>query len=310
MRILVTGATGFVGRNLIKAMVSEHEIHILVRPTTDFGFLGIKHAFVFKDNISDLGAYMKVHRIDGVIHLASLYIAEHKPEQIKDLVLSNVYLGTALLEACKMANIKWFLNTGSIWQNYNVQTHSDDYCPVNLYAATKQSFMTMAKYYTETCNISFCTLKLCDTYGPGDTRRKIFALFEEIARTGKLLDMSLGEQCIDIIHIDDVVDGFIHLATMLHNGETVRSEYVLSSGHHIPLRHLAEDYAERHNCHLNINWGGRPYRQREVMIPYIGHVLKGWTPYKTNNQLYVNKNQDYNSFFLYKDKNEKESDNL
>lgn len=278
MNILVTGATGFIGRNLIKAMSQSCEIHILVRPSTDYSFLGICHAFVFDDDIIELGNYMKRNQIDGVIHLASLYIAEHNPNQIKDIVLSNIYLGTALMEACKMAGTRWFLNTGTIWQNYNAIDESDTYCPVNLYAATKQSFITMAKYYTETSDIRFCTLKLCDTYGPDDTRRKIFALFEDIAKTGKVLDMSPGEQCIDIIHVDDVVTGFIHLADMLQKGDANRQEYVLSSGKRIPLKKLAEQYSQKKNVKLNINWGGRPYRQREVMMPYKGHILDGWEP--------------------------------
>lgn len=70
-----------------------------------------------------------------------------------------------MLEACKKAETKWFLNTGTIWQNYNVSDKSDEYNPVDLYAASKQAFITMAKYYTETSKLRFCTLKLCDTYG-------------------------------------------------------------------------------------------------------------------------------------------------
>lgn len=282
MNILITGATGFVGRHLVPALKQKgHELHILVRPSSQYGKYGFDKVCVFDDDISSLGIYLEENRIDGVIHLASLYLAEHQSNQVKDLVLSNIYLGTALLEACKIAGTKWFLNTGTIWQNYQVPDKSDIYCPVNLYAATKQAFMTMAKYYTETCGMKFCTLKLCDTYGPGDTRRKIFSLFEEIARSGKTLDMSPGEQCIDIIHIDDVVAGFCHLAEMLGSETPIRSEYVLSSGKRVPLRELAKRYEECHHVHLNINWGGRAYRQREVMRPYCGHVLDGWKPQVT-----------------------------
>lgn len=282
MQILITGATGFIGKNLIKAMSRDNEIHVLVRPSTNYDFINTQRIFVFDDNIEDLGNYLRQHRIEGVIHLASLYVAEHKPCQIKDLVLSNIYLGTALLEACKFAGIKWFLNTGTIWQNYNVANGTDEYCPVNLYAATKQSFMTVAKYYTETSDMRFCTLKLCDTYGPGDTRRKIFTLFEEIAKTGDVLNMSPGEQSIDIIHIDDVVAGFIHLSEMLHNGISgLRQEYVLSSGRQVPLKQLAKLYEKNNHVSLNINWGGRDYRAREVMIPYKGHVLDGWRADRT-----------------------------
>ena len=167
---------------------------------------------------------------------------------------------------------------GTIWQNYNVPDRSDYYCPVNLYAASKQTFIDMARYYTETSNIRFCTLKLCDTFGPNDTRRKIFALFDQRAQTGEQLDMSAGDQLMDILHIEDVTSGFCHLAEMLHEDVNVLDEYVLSSGQQISLKQLAKNYERNHNVRLNINWGKRPYRQREVMKPYVGNILPNWTP--------------------------------
>lgn len=280
MNILLTGATGFVGRNLIPKISVSNNIYILVRPSTDIkDRYGIKGIFIFKDNIEDLSLYLKENEIDGIIHLASLYIAQHQPNQIKDLVLSNIYLGTSLLEAGKMANVKWFLNTGTIWQNYQVPDKSDQYNPVNLYAATKQAFIDIAKFYTETSKIRFCTLKLCDTYGPNDTRRKIFSLFEQISESGETLDMSPGEQKMDIIYIDDVVSGFEHLAQLLNDPkQELRKEYVLSSGKQISLKKLANLYEKRYHAKLNINWGGRKYRMREVMKPYKGNVLIGWEP--------------------------------
>lgn len=278
MNILLTGATGFVGKNLLPALSQYNDVHILVRPGSNWGELGVEHVVEFSDDISFLAEYLKQNKIEGIVHLASLYIAEHKSEQVKDLVSSNVYLGTALLEACKLADVKWFLNTGTIWQNFNALDFSDTYNPVNLYAASKQSFITMSKYYTETSDIRFCTLKLCDTFGANDTRKKIFALFDHIATTGETLDMSAGEQYLDILNIEDVVSGFCHLVNLLHEGRNQRNEYVLSSGQQIKLKDLAAVYAQNNNVKLNINWGGRPYRQREVMIPYVGNVLEGWKP--------------------------------
>lgn len=279
MNILVTGATGFIGKNLIKSLQSNHQIHLLIRPSSDYTSLSVKKTFIFKDNIEELADYLKVEKIDGIVHLASLYVTEHMSCQIKDMILSNIYFGVALLEACKIAKIKWFLNTGSIWQNYNSADLSDDYCPANLYAASKQAFIDMANFYTMVTDLRFCTLKLCDTYGPGDTRNKIFAIFEKIAKSGEQLDMSLGYQRLDILHIDDVVSGFIHLINMLQDDSCfLRSEYVLSSGKHYSLRELARIFEEKYQVKLNIKWGGRPYRQREIMIPYKGNVLVNWKP--------------------------------
>lgn len=281
MKILITGATGFIGRNLIARMMDEHELHLLVRPNSNISEIGVDNIYVFTDDIRELSDYLKDNAIDGIIHLASLYITEHKPEQVKDIVLSNIYFGTALLEACKLANIKWFLNTGTIWQNYNSPDYSDLYNPVNLYAASKQAFITMARFYSETTSIRFCTLKLCDTYGENDTRKKIFTLFGQIAKSGELLNMSPGEQKLDILHISDVVDGFVHLATLLNDKKNSRNEYVLSCGYQRSLKEWARLYEERNKVTLNINWGGREYRQREVMKPYVGNILEGWNPKKS-----------------------------
>jgi nucleoside-diphosphate-sugar epimerase len=274
MNVLVTGATGFIGRNLIKELSRGNSVHVLTRPTTDSSAIVADGIFVFQDNIAELAEYLRDNEIEGIIHLASLFVSEHKIEQVKPLISSNVYLGTALLEACRLAGTKWFLNTGTIWQNYN--SVGSEYNPVNLYAATKQAFMDVARYYVETDGIRFCTLKLCDTYGPGDTRRKLFALLKEYSENGQTLNMSPGEQKIDLLYITDIVAGFIRLAEMLSNGTKLKDEYVLSSGEQVRLKDMVDIFCKVSGRTLKINWGGRPYRAREVMIPWKGEVLPGW----------------------------------
>lgn len=279
MRILLTGATGFVGKHLYARMAGEHELHLLVRPSTDYSALSPRYVCCFQGDVERLAGYMREHQVEGIIHLASLYLASHRPDQVADLVNANILLGTSLLEAAKLAGVKWFLNTGTIWQNYQSPERSDEYHPVNLYAATKQAFITMARYYQETSPIRFSTLKLCDTYGPGDTRRKILALFREIARSGETLAMSPGEQRVDLLHIDDVVAGFLVLANRLADPSApLLPEYVLSSGHPRSLRELASMFEQVNGVRLPIEWGGRPYREREVMEPYRGNILPGWSP--------------------------------
>ena len=282
MNILVTGSSGFVGTHLCARLRKEHNVFYLARPHTITQTPGVHDSTFFfaNNNIDLLTQFIRTNKIDGIIHLASLYLQRHEPKDIPNLIQSNVYLGTAVLEAATSAGVKWFINTGTIWQNYNVPDGSDAYCPVNLYAATKQAFMDITKFYSEITGMRVCTLKLCDTYGPNDPRKKIFALFEENARTGEVLKMSAGEQKMDILHIDDVVEGFVHLAEMLQKGEELRDEYVLTSGHQLTLRELATEYERKHNVKLNIEWGARPYRVREVMTPYKGNVLPGWKPNK------------------------------
>jgi len=271
MNILITGATGFVGSHLYSALRQNHELFVLTRKSSNVKDISPDHFIEFSGDVDALTSYMIEKHIDGVIHLATKYVAEHKSDDIKDLVLSNILLGTYVLEAATNAKVSWFINTGTIWQNYNVPDYSDEYCPVNLYAASKQAFMTMAKYYTEISPIKFTTLKLCDTYGPNDTRRKIMDLFAENAMTGDVLEMSAGEQLIDIVHIDKVIKAFKSLIDILSDSTApYRNEYVVTSNRQITLKELAFEYERQHNVKLNIEWGKRPYRKREVMKPYKG----------------------------------------
>lgn len=279
MNILVTGATGFIGTNLTRELRKQHNLFILGQFEGDPEKLDLP-GIIMTNNIQRLADYIKENKVEGIIHLASLYLTVHTPEQVKDLVSSNVYFGTAVLEAASLAGcVKWFLNTGSIWQNYNAK--GMEYNPVNLYAATKQAFIDMAKYYTDVFEIRLCTLKLCDTYGPNDTRKKIFKLFKDYSESGEVLKMSPGEQLIDILHIDDIVAGFAHLVNLLGSHQELKDEYVLTSGQQIPLRQLAMIFEDVSNRKLNIEWGGLPYRKREVMIPWKGVVLVGWSAKKS-----------------------------
>jgi hypothetical protein len=50
-------------------------------------------------------------------------------------------------------------------------------------------------------------------------------------------------------------------------------EYVVTSGEQVRLKDLAKRYEQENHVKLNINWGGRPYREREVMKPYIGNDI-------------------------------------
>lgn len=274
MNILITGATGFIGRHLVSEFRKDHSLHILCRSEKCFEELNLP-GFVMTEDIYALATYIKDNHIEGIIHLASLYLPVHTPNQVKDLIMSNVLLGTSVLEAVSLAGtVRWFLNTGTIWQNYMVE--GKDYNPVNLYAATKQSFIDIAKFYIDTYKIRFCTLKLCDTYGPNDTRKKILKLFKDCSESGELLKMSPGNQLLDLLYISDVIEGFKQLVHLLASDEEVEDQYVLSSGKHISLKALASEFEEVAQKKLNIEWGARNYREREVMIPWKGPILKNW----------------------------------
>jgi len=299
VKALVTGATGFVGNSLCRALrAAGWEVDALVR-TGGKGALALPagtHALAIDGGYPSILAAVRGSRPDVVFHLASNFLAQHKPEDIPGLIESNVTFGTHLLEAMGEAGVNRLVNTGTSWQHFE----DHEYSPVCLYAATKQAFRAIIRFYVETRpDLKVVELELFDTYGPGDPRKKLIHLLNQLAQPGATpLGMSPGEQEIDLVHIDDVCDAFQRAAGLLleKDGASTapgksdydRAElslgdryriYAVSSGDPIPLRELAERFGRARGVQLPIQWGGRPYRPREVMSTWKrGVALPGWAP--------------------------------
>lgn len=278
MKILVTGATGFIGQNLISLLLDKkYDVSCIVRINSDLSKID-ERAKIFKydANINSLVEYFANEKFDGIIHLASLFLASHNQNDISKLISSNIQFSTELLEASVQSDVKWFLNTGTFWQHYE----NEDYNPVNLYSATKEAFEKIAKYYIETSNLVFTTIKLNDTFGSNDTRNKVFNLWSKIAKNGELLEMSSGEQIIDISYIEDVISAYDLLIGYLNSKDAINfnnKEFVLTNDEKCSLKELSKIFEKATNTKLNIKWGGRPYRDREVMVPYNnGQMVPKW----------------------------------
>jgi len=280
MKILVTGATGFIGQRLVNSSLREsYQIAVIVRENSDTSVLGkgIK-VFHYNENIDKLIKFCTYEKFDGVIHLATHFTTNHTTEDIPKLIVSNVKFGTEIIEAAIQTKIKWMINVGTFWQNFC----SDGYNPANLYAATKEAFQTIAKYYTETSDLIFTTIKLNDTYGPNDTRKKLINLWNKIAKTGESVDFPEGNQIMDISYIDDVISAFEILIKHLYSVDCHNFKnkiFTVSAKERVTLKELASIYEKATKSKLHINWGKRPYRKREVMVPWDKSIpIPGWNP--------------------------------
>lgn len=276
--ILITGGTGFIGYNLAKYLVQDNCVYCLVRKTSNLVNLqqlsGVKFIY-YTGNTLDLIAAINGIKFDLVYHLASLFIAEHKTEQIEDLIDSNIKFPLQLLEALSVTQQKIkLINTGTAWQNYD----NSDYNPTCLYAATKQSFEDIIKYYHEARELSCITLRLYDSYGPKDERKKLFWLLNNLKETGNILDMSPGEQKLNIVHIKDIVFAFEMAGEMLlADCNIINSIFGVYSDEEYSLQEVVKMFEKINQCNLNINWGKRDYRQRELMQPqYYYPLLPNW----------------------------------
>lgn len=279
---IITGISGYIGSNLARYLSQlGWQVAGIIPENADLTLVADieknLRLFVYQGDVFALKEFL--HEYDRetnnsvIFHLASCFIAEHQPEQVTDLINSNVLFGTHLLEAMYLAEIRTLINTGTSWQHYD----NCDYNPVCLYAATKEAFNKVVKFYVEARKFRVITLELFDTYGKKDPRNKIINLFSRIAKTNEQLLMSPGEQELDLVYIDDVVAAYECAHKQLLSCEEVDTTYGVATKCPMSLKDIALLYEKVFAVKLNISWGTKPYRAREVMKVWSkGKVLPGW----------------------------------
>jgi nucleoside-diphosphate-sugar epimerase len=275
--VLITGATGFIGTHLANHLVARRATVVaLVRPTTDLQRIptGVTPT-LYDGSPSGLAELLQRVRPDVAFHLAARFVAQHTADDIAGLVLDNVLFSAQLFDALAHSGCRRLVNVGTGWQ-HQVSAPSR---PVNLYAATKQAVEGLLAFYTDSTCIRAVTLKLLDTYGPNDRRPKLFNILERASTSGQPLAMSRGEQLLDLVHDVGDVNALVVAAERAGSEGTEPSEvFSVPAMTRYTLREVVELYGSITGRHVQVVWGGRPYRDREVMIPWSGAALPGWQP--------------------------------
>ena len=283
-RALVTGASGFIGSHLTKRLLDAGwKVAVLGRrgSVEKIALPAGSKAYVYEGGIAEAMSALADFKPTTVFHLASVLLAEHTPEQVEPLILSNILFGTQLLEAMSKAGCRTLVNVGTNLQNYRKGPpfDSDKYVPANLYAATKQAFEEIVAYYVDIAALSSITLRPFHIYGPGDTGRRLVWLLLNALKTGETLDVSPGEQLIDLVHVEDLCEALLHAGALAAGyPEPAAKVYAVSGNERRSLREVVATFEEAAGRKVPIGFGRRPYRQRAVMHLWEGPALPGWEP--------------------------------
>lgn len=263
MKILITGATGFLGSHLTRALVNEgYQIIILKRSFSDTWRISdlLSKVEIFNSDNSILEkAFIEYGPIDVVIHTATRY--DRNGEKFSDLLQSNVLFPLRLLETASAFETKLFINTDSFIHKYN-----QGYKHLAGYAKTKQQFLQWMKVYSSLEKIKLVNVKLEHVYGPFDNKTKFIPYIINSCK-GNIpeLNLTLGEQRRDFIHVNDVISAYLLLVKQEQEKSHWFNEYEVGTGNSVPLRQLVELIHEKTKSKTLLRFGALPYHENEIM---------------------------------------------
>lgn len=242
--ILVTGAAGFIGSNLVKRLLSEevsiqvvgidnmndyYDVHI---KEERLKILSSNKQFVFvKGSIADKELIEKVfceYQPQIVVNLAAQAGVRYSITNPDAYIESNLIGFYNILEACRHHKIEHlvYASSSSVYgSNKKVPYSTDDKVdnPVSLYAATKKSNELMAHAYSKLYNIPSTGLRFFTVYGPAGRPDMAYFSFTNKLREGKTIQIfNYGDCKRDFTYIDDIVEGILrvmHHAPEKQNGE-------------------------------------------------------------------------------------------
>ena len=228
---------------------------------------------------TDITETLKSARPDIIFHLAATYIPGAGPADISALATGNIELTARLCEAACAAGCATIVSAGTAWQNAASPPGDDTPAPNAVYAVTKQAADELIDHYVRAAGLRAVTLNIYDSYGPEDPRRKFLTVLAEAAAEGETLRGTPGDQRLHMVHVDDIVDGFVHAANLLVSKDVgSRDSFTLPSAKSVTLRTLAETWQNATHTSLNIEWGALPERPGDVVTPWDRTPLPGWTP--------------------------------
>lgn len=287
-RVIVTGATGFVGANLAHRLVRDgHAVHLLVRSGHNpWRIASIRsdvhlHVVDFGDQESLLHAVRSI-RPDWVFHLAAHGAYSYQTD-ISQMVHTNIIGTINLVEACLGVGFEAFVNTGSS-SEYGFKSHPPDETtwlePNSYYAVTKASATLFCRYTAQSRRVHLSTLRLYSVYGPYEEPTRLMPTLIIRGLHGELPPLVNPDVARDYVYLEDVIDAYLLAATT--PGQELGAVYNVGTGVQTSLRQVVDVACRVLHVTTAPKWGSMPNRQWDTTV-WVADNRKirealGWEP--------------------------------
>lgn len=271
MNILLTGATGFLGSNLLARLVEDgHNVIVLVRQSSSLQRIASLLDRVTVHTVGDTSHHDLFHTndIETIIHCATNY--GRGSVDLVELLDANLIMPLHLLQSGCRAGVRCFINTDTILDK-----------GVNDYALSKSQFREWLGNYAQ--KMVCVNVALEHFYGPLDNPAKFVSFIVKQLLDGvDSINLTLGEQKRDFIFIDDIVSAFLLILGNCASMEAGYLDYEIGTGDTISIREFVELTKQLSgNTHTQLNFGAIPYRENEAMETVVNNAAicaLGWKP--------------------------------
>ncbi len=241
MNIFITGATGYIGRYLVKRLVSKgHYVSALVRKNSNIRFLKRNGVNLIFGDLLDRNSLRKIpDDIDIVFHLAG----EVYPKVSENYFRINV-LGTSnILKECTKRRIKRFiyLSTTAVFGPFNDKkvplTELSDCKPLAYYARTKLKGEKIVRYYYENERINVTIIRISVIYGPGLYPFSLGSIVNYLINKPVYAIIGRGFNSLPLCHVCNAVQG---LMLAMENKNSDGQTFIISDGRNYTQREACE----------------------------------------------------------------------
>ncbi len=231
MKILLTGAAGFIGSHVSRLLLDRGDTVIgldnlnayydpqlkrdrLSRLTVDADFRFVQ---MDVEDRSRMPALFEAERFDRVVHLAAQAGVRHSLIDPHAYIDSNIVGFTNILEGCRHTAVKHlvYASSSSVYGGNTVMPFSEHHGvdhPVSLYAATKKANELMAHTYSHLFGLPTTGLRFFTVYGPWGRPDMALFLFTRAILEGRPIDVfNEGKMQRDFTYIDDIVEGVLRV---------------------------------------------------------------------------------------------------
>jgi len=270
--ILLTGATGFIGSNILKEIKLVNKVFVVQRIKSKKKIKKTKNIKIinFKD-YNSLSYKLKKIKVDTIIHCATHYKKKHSNKDIYKFADSNILLGNIILENIKNLNAKQFINLSTTWEDDNNIINN----PKNLYAAYKKSFSSIIQFYKKKLlKTKFISLMITDTFGTNDEREKLINTLRQNyhnKRTSKIISKRLY---LNLVNVDDITNAI----KIILQGKTKTGKYILKNSQYLNIFKLIQYINKDNNNKMKVKWLSNRLIKNKIS-KY--KKLKSWNPQKS-----------------------------